>query len=88
MKGTIVVDEIIVPIVDMYLDQGLIWFVAEVNGPVPAVDSNDYVVNDRSGATVFQGTGITGLKWDQVPAGSRLWVCASVVVRDREAIGL
>jgi hypothetical protein len=88
VKGTIVVDEIIVPITDIYLDNGVINLVAEVSGPMPAVDTRNYVVNDRRGVTIFRGVGISGLKWRKLGAGERLTVIAPVQIMGREAVGL
>lgn len=88
MKGTIVVDEIIVPISDIYLANGVINLVATVSGPMPAVDTRNYVVNDRQGVTVYRGVGVAGLKWRKLDAGERLTVIAPVQIMGREAVGL
>lgn len=87
-KGSIVVDELIIPITDIYLDRGQIWVVATVAGPVPDVDTRDYVINGRDGKTVVRALGISGLRWSRVLAGDSLTVVAPVSFTDRMAAGV
>jgi hypothetical protein len=81
-KGTIVVDEQLVPITDIYLDGGKMVVVGTVVGPFPAVDTHDYVIMDRSGGEYIRGIGITGLTWGPIPAGDVLTVIVPL-----EAVG-
>lgn len=53
MKGSIVADEQIFPIVDIYLDGGRIWFIGQVEGAVRGVDTVGFKIFDRSGALVY-----------------------------------
>ena len=79
-KGSIVVDELIVPIVDMYLDHGQIVLVAAITGPIRAVDTSDYVVLDRSGAAVYRSQGRNRVTWGRKEAGSGVTITASLAV--------
>lgn len=59
-KGAVLVDELILPVVDIYLDDGEINLVAELRGPVRAFASDSYAVTDRSGAVVYRSAGKPG----------------------------
>lgn len=61
--GSIVVDEIIVPVVDVTLDRGAFVITAHVMGPVPAVDTTHYVVMDRQGSVVYRSSGQLRVYW-------------------------
>ena len=87
-KGSVVIDELVIPITDIYLDHGKFWIVAEVTGPIRAVDTRDYIVNGRDGATVVHAKGISGLEWDQLPAGAHLIVITPLSFTDRRAQGV
>lgn len=83
VRGTVVVDELVIPIVDVYLDRGLIYVVAETRGPLPAGRDVAYRVHGRDGQLVYAtAPGITGLNWDPVPAGTRLTVVCPLQVHD------
>jgi hypothetical protein len=86
-RGSVVVDELVVPIVDMWLADGMLVFAAEVWGPVRAVSTGDYRLHDRDGGLVFRAYGISGLTWPEVPAGSRLVVTCEVSIRGKTAHG-
>lgn len=86
-RGSIVVDEVIVPITDMWLDDGMIHFEGRVTGPVPDVDTRDYVVTDRSGRVVFVARGVHRLRWAGIGPGRSVVVQAALVVLDQEAVG-
>jgi hypothetical protein len=85
LKGSLAVNEIVVPIVDLYLDEGKLWFVAHITGPVPAVSASGYVVFDRSGGVFFRADGIP-LKWKRVRAGDTLTVIAPLSITGRTAV--
>ena len=87
-RGAISVDEIIVPIVDIFLDDLKIWIIATAPGPIPAVNTSNYTVHDRQGRTVFRGVEIGGLTWDAVTLGHWLSVELPIVVTDRLAVGI
>jgi len=86
-RGAIAVDEIIVPIVDIFLDDLKIWIVATAPGPIPAVSTTAYTVHDRQGRVVFRGCEIGGLVWNEVTLGHWLSVELPIVVVDRIAVG-
>ena len=88
-KGSIVVDELIVPIVDMYLDHGLIVVTAEVCGPIRAVDAKDYAVHDRQGGLLVRAVGVGGLKWRELRCRSdTLTVVVRLAFIDKLAAGV
>lgn len=87
-KGSIVIDELIIPIVDIYLDRGQFWVVAHVVGPVPDVDTRDYVINGRDGRTVVRAVGIGGLRWSRIKAGHTLTVVAPISFEGCTAAGV
>lgn len=85
-KGTIVVDELILPIVDIYLDGGRIWITAEVLAPVPAVDTGTYVVCDRSGAVVYRSQGeASRITWPEMTGCLTLRITAALAIGDKAA---
>lgn len=73
-EGSIVIDELIFPIVDMRLDDGTLWVVAEVRGPIRAGDSADYAVHGRDGKPVWYSQGNVRFSWPAMRAGTRLRV--------------
>lgn len=87
VRGSIAADEIVLPIVDMYLDDGKLWFVAHVKGPVLDVHAADYVVYDRSGGVFIRAIGIGGLSWSRVHAGDTLTLITPVRFTEQLAFG-
>jgi hypothetical protein len=86
MKGTIVVDEIIVPIVDIYLDKGCIFVEGQRGGPVRAVNGAGYTVHDRCGVVVYRVDHDPALRWHKVYRGATLTVVVPLGVIDRTAV--
>lgn len=79
MKGSIIVDEVIIPIVDIYVDDGKFVITAETWGPVRAVTAESYVVCDRRGSVVYRtGPGMRGLAWEAIRAGGLLTVTVAL----------
>ncbi len=72
-RGSIVVDELVVPIVDIRLAHGLLVLIASVAGPVRAVSARDYRVHDQDGRLVLDVHAAGGLVWPAVPAGEALY---------------
>ena len=72
MKGSINVDELIIPIVDIRLDYRMILFTGRLPGPVPAGTYDTYTVHDAEGRVVFRVEGIGDLSWHAVDPGSFL----------------
>jgi len=87
VKGSIVVDEIILPITDMYLDDGQLWFVAHADGPLPAVETADYVICDRSGGVFARAIGVGGVSWRAVGEHGALHVLVPLSLAGRLAFG-
>lgn len=65
MKGSIVCDELIFPIVDIYLEGGFCVFVGEVTGKLPAVDTVGFRIFDRRGELAY--TSKTVLRFSSAP---------------------
>ncbi len=85
-KGSIVVGELILPVVDIYLDDGRIWVAAQVTGPVPAVSTGSYVVCDRNGEVVYRSQGDAGrISWPAMCAGPTLRVTAALRAEGKQA---
>ena len=85
--GSIVVDEQIVPIVELRLDKGALWLIAHVRGPVPAVDTLNYIVVGRDGRQVWHGTAIgQPIRWPVVYALDELSVSLRLEVQGLAAL--
>ena len=85
-KGSIVVDELILPIVDIHLDYGAIVFTAEVRGPVRAVSTGSYVVCDRSGGALYRSQGEAGrISWAELAAGPTLRIQVDLHIESKQA---
>jgi hypothetical protein len=68
--GSIVVDELIIPIVDIHLADGKINFVGRAYGSFPATRARAYTVHGRDGRVIYRTTpGIGGLTWKRVVDG-------------------
>ena len=87
-RGSITIDELVVPVIDMWLADGLLVLLAAVDGPVRAVDTRDYRVHDRSGGLVFWAHAVGGLVWPAVPSGMRLVVECPVEIAGKTAQGV
>lgn len=67
VKGSIVVDEVILPIVDIRLVSGEVQFVASTYGPLPAVDTRYCTIHDPDGRVVVRAhLDVSGLRWSRV----------------------
>ena len=78
-QGSIVVDEIVVPVTDVRLARGGFKIIAKVRGPVPAVDTQDYVLYDQAGRVVTHGSCQTRLAWGPVLPGATLSIVLLMV---------
>lgn len=78
--GSLVVDEVIVPVVDLYLDHGAFVTISRLHGPLPAVDTRDYVLHDRAGRAVFRSQGHHRLAWPAMPEGGEVFITCEVRV--------
>lgn len=78
-QGSIVVDEIVVPVTDVRLARGGFEIVATVCGPVPAVDTQDYVLYDQAGRVVTHGLCHSRLTWGPVAPGTTLSIVLLMV---------
>lgn len=82
-KGSIVVNELIIPITSIWLANRRMWFQGEAWGPIPASTASGYAIHDREGATLFRiASGIDGLTWPAVPRGQHLTVIAPIALHD------
>lgn len=80
------VDEIVLPIVDIYLSNGCVIFVGRAHGSFPAVKQRGFVIHDREGGVFCRGSEIGGLSWGRVTSGS-LEVHVPVSLGGKVAIG-
>lgn len=78
--GALVVDELIIPVVDVYLGSGAFITTAHLYGPIRAGDSTDYVLMDRAGRTVYRSAGRNRLFWPALPEGAQLMVTTEMQV--------
>lgn len=87
-KGSIVVDEIILPIADIRLSRRAFVMTAHVRGPVPAVSTGSYVVCDSEGAVVYRRDTDDRryfLEWAAMPANSGLTVTVTLEIAEMRA---
>jgi len=85
-KGSIVIDELILPITNIYLSGRSICLEATVHGPVRAVSSTDYVVCDRQGGVVYRTVGRTRpVEWGAMGPDTHLTVTLLVEMDNYEA---
>ncbi len=83
-KGSIVVDELILPIVDIYLEDEKFWVTAQVTGPVPAMRTGLFVVCDRLGGVVWRSQGAADrIQWSAVKDGVTLQFSVALSVEGR-----
>lgn len=66
--GSIVIDELILPLRRLYLDKGLLMVQVRLQGPSRAVDSRGYTLFDRRGLTVFSSRNMH-FTWPALPTG-------------------
>lgn len=78
--GSLVADEVIVPVVDLYLDRGSFVCIAQVRAPLPAVDTRDYVLHDRTGRAVYRSQGVHRLAWPALHHDEMLMIHAELRV--------
>jgi len=55
-KGALVLDELIIPIIDIVFVSEIVLVTAEIRGPLRAGSAKRYVVNGQDGKTLFGGT--------------------------------
>lgn len=80
--GALVVDELIVPVTDLYLSDRAFCAVADIAGPVRAVDTTDYVLCDRSGGTVYRTAGRNRLAWPRMEQGAQIRIMTDLRITD------
>lgn len=85
-----IVDEIIIPITDIRLRNGMFRISASKPGPLPAVEATDYVVCDEGGAVVYRSIeGQLGrLSWGRIESNTTLTIVVEVVVEMKVARSL
>jgi hypothetical protein len=71
VKGAILIDELVMPIVEIYIEDGAFVMVAEIVGPVPAGASTSYAIHGRDGREVYVSVGPM-LSWPEITAGMSL----------------
>ena len=79
-KGSIVINETILPITDIYLRHGKIVFVGTVIGPVPATTATSCTIHDAEGHVVTRGVDLKPIRWHDVAAGESLTVHMPVLL--------
>lgn len=89
-RGTIVVDELILPITDTYLERGRIYVTALVRGPIRDVNTIGYVVYGRDGEQVWSGVnknnGGAPIVWSNIGPGTSVFVSVSLSVEGKQAV--
>lgn len=84
--GALVVDEVVVPVTGVRLDRGAFVTTAYVRGPVPAVDSTDYVLLGMDGRVVYRSArGVNRVQWPALRPGDTLRVVLASEVAGRTA---
>lgn len=71
--GTLVYDELIVPIVEIRLRDSFIEFIGKLTGPVDAFNGRGVRVFSPEGGLIFNAPEI-GVEWDAVSEDGHLWV--------------
>ncbi len=72
-KGTLVIDEIILPITDIWIDKGKLWIQAELQGPVRALEPNHrYRVFGRDGQELTCSGPKSDILWPEIELGATL----------------
>lgn len=56
MIGSVVVDEVVLPITSLRLTGGRLQIIAEARGPMPCIRLADYVVQGDDGRTVYRSS--------------------------------
>jgi hypothetical protein len=84
--GSIVIDELIVPISGIQLIDGLIRLEAQLYGPLRAVDVDNFTVHDRDGGLVVRVMGCP-IRWKQLGPFDALTVIAPLGLKDKAATG-
>jgi hypothetical protein len=80
-----VIDEIILPIIDIRLVDGQVEYVAEGFGPIPAVDTREVAIHDRNGVLVVRiHMDVTPIRWSRVSPGSSVIVVLPFHWRDHD----
>lgn len=84
--GSINVDELIIPIIDIELKHGQIMFVGYLAGPTKASrGTRDYSIHGSDGRVIYRAQGIAGLKWQACDAYSTLTLYCPLRVHGPEA---
>jgi hypothetical protein len=84
-NGSLVVNEIILPLRDIRVRDGMIWFVASKSGPLPATRAKFWVVIDEQGAVVVRCN--APIEWGEVTDGVTVTVPLAINGHEAEAGG-
>lgn len=83
-KGSMVIDEIILPIIDIRLVGGQVEYVAQGFGPIPAVDTRQVAIHDCNGVVVVRlHMDVTPIRWSRVTPGTSVTVVLPFHWNDR-----
>lgn len=86
MMGSLVIDELVFPVVGVRLHGGGFEIVAEIQGPTRAIDSSDYVVQGDDGQTVYRSARRRNrIKVAAMTVGDTIRVTAFVTVDNKQA---
>lgn len=81
-EGSIVIDELIFPIVGVRFERDLLVLTAEARGPIPAGGSGSYTLYGRDGQAVWHSQGEAGrFSWPAMRAGTRLAVTIDLDIK-------
>jgi hypothetical protein len=78
--GSVVADELIFPVDDIYLASGAINVTGRLRGPIRRGTTADYIVCDRAGRAVWRSSGRHRLDWPAMPAGSELRLTSTLTI--------
>lgn len=88
--GTIVVDELILPVIDLYLARGRIYVTALVKGPIRDVNTVGYVVYGRDGEQVWSGVnkhnGGAPIVWSNIGPGTSVFVSVALSIEGKQTV--
>lgn len=83
MIGTVVIDEVVLPIVGVRLSGGKLRITAEARGPMPLVRLADYVVQGDDGRTIYRSSRTEGITIGPLNERSSLTITLDVEIDNR-----
>lgn len=84
--GSMVIDELIIPITEIRFQNGLIQVHGDIRGPLPAVNTSNWTVHDQDGGLVTRVLNCP-LQWGEIDAFQNLHVVGYISVLNKIAQG-